>query len=115
LAPVPRGATLVVEPELVRKLLHLWRGELPLGEAFWTYAVIGGIAVNLTTTLLFFVLLTADLTITALIVHYAPSLPYNLLVAVGVWRSAGRHPGAPHWATLARAVTLVGMGILSLT
>ena len=42
------------------KLRSLWLGELPLGEAFWTWAIGIGLVVNLTTSVLFLVLITND-------------------------------------------------------
>lgn len=99
----------------MRTFLRLWSGKLPLGEAFWTYAVIGGLAVNVSTTLGFLALLVADRPVAALLVGYALSVPYNMAVTVGVWRSAGRHAGDPRLARLARVVTVVGMIVLSLT
>lgn len=97
------------------RLRALWSGDLPLGEAFWTYAVIGGLAVNVTTSLLFLWLISADRPIAALLVGYALSVPYNVAAVVGVWRSAARYPGERLHADLARIITLVGMTLLSLT
>jgi hypothetical protein len=97
------------------RLRALWFGQLPLGEAFWTYAVTIGIAVNLTTSLLFLVLLSWDRPIAALFVGYALSVPYNVVAVVGVWRSAARYEGERLHADLARIVSLVGMVLLSLT
>jgi len=94
---------------------RLWRGELPLSQAFWNWAVLGGIAVNLTTSVLFMALVMADRIVAAFVVGYALSVPYNVVVAVGVWRSAGRYEGERHWADLARIVTAVGMAVLSIT
>jgi hypothetical protein len=94
---------------------RLWQGELPLSQAFWNWAIIGGIAVNLTTSILFMVLVMTDRIVAAFVVGYALSVPYNVVVAVGVWRSAGRYEGERHWADLARIVTVVGMAVLSIT
>jgi hypothetical protein len=97
------------------RLRALWTGDLPLGEAFWTYAVGGGIAVNIFTSLLFLVLVSWDRPIAALFVGYGLSVPYNVLAAIGVWRSAARYQGERQHAKLARAVTLVAMVLLSVT
>jgi hypothetical protein len=97
------------------RLRALWSGDLPLGEAFWTYAVTIGLAINLTTSVLFLVLLSWDRPIAALFVGYALSVPYNVVALVGVWRSAARHQGARIHADLARIVSLVGMVLLSLS
>lgn len=97
------------------KLRALWSGNLPLGEAFWTYAVNIGLAVNVITTLLFLVLISWDRPLAALFVGYALSVPYNVVALVGVWRSAARYQGERIHADLARIVTLVGMVLLSVT
>ena len=97
------------------RLRALWSGDLPLGEAFWTYAVAVGLAVNLITSLLFLVLISWDRPLAALFVGYALSVPYNVVALVGVWRSAARYEGARIHADLARIVTLAGMVLLSLT
>jgi hypothetical protein len=97
------------------RLRALWFGDLPLGEAFWTYAVSIGLAVNLITSLLFLVLLSWDRPLAALFVGYAVSVPYNVVALVGVWRSAARYQGERIHADLARIVTLIGMVLLSLT
>jgi hypothetical protein len=96
-------------------LRRLWRGELPLSEAFWTWAVLGGLLVNLSTSFGFYLLVIEDQIILAVLVGYALSLPYNFVVLVGVWRSANAYRGDKAWADLAKIVTLVGMILLSVT
>ena len=88
---------------------------MPLGEAFWTYAVVGGLAVNLITSLLLLILVSADWLLAALVVGYGLSVPYNVVALVGVWRAAGRHEGQPALAGSARIVTLIGMIFLTVT
>ncbi len=96
-------------------LRRLWRGDLPLSQAFWNWAVIGAIAVNGLTSILFLTLIMNDYIVTAFVVGYVLSVPYNVFVTVGVWRSAGRYQGDRRWADLARIVTVAAMTILSLT
>jgi len=96
-------------------LRRLWRGDLPLAQAFWNWAVLGGIAVNGLTSILFLVLIIADSIVLAFVVGYALSVPYNVAVTVGVWRSAARYEGERRWADLARIVTTAGMIVLSVT
>ena len=93
----------------------VWQGERALTEVFWTWAVTGGVIVNGFSSGLFFFLITIDQPVAALIVGYVPTIPYNVLVTVGVWRSAGRYAGPRHWADLARGVTVLGMVLLSAT
>ncbi|MEX2616425.1 MAG: hypothetical protein WD767_10035 [Alphaproteobacteria bacterium] len=96
-------------------LIRLWRGELPLFTAFWTWAVLGGLLVNILSSAAFLVLVSNDQPVLAVIAGYAPSLPYNLAVTVGVWRAAAHYPGERHWAELARIAVVVGMILLSVT
>ena len=96
-------------------LYRLWHGELPLGHAFWNWAVSGGIIINAVSSVLFLVLMVNGHPVFALIAGYAPTIPYNIIVTVGVWRSAGHYQGERRWADLARIVTIVGMAVLSLT
>ncbi len=97
------------------ELRRLWAGEMPLLRAFWIYAVLIGVAVNLLTSAFFLVLLVAERPIAALIVGYGVSVPYNVFVVVCVWRAADRYDGDPAHADLARFVTLVGMILLTVT
>ena len=99
----------------MKDLSHLWRGELTLQNAFWNWAVFGGLAINVATSALFLFLIMADQPIIALIVGYGISLPYNVIVTMGVWRSAERFSGERRWADLAKIVTVIGMILLSVT
>ncbi len=99
----------------MKHLGRLWHGELALQNAFWNWAVIGGLIVNGVSSALFLFLITADRPIPALIAGYAFTVPYNVIVAVGVWRSAERYAGERRWADLAQIVTVIGMVLLSVT
>jgi hypothetical protein len=98
----------------MRKLRALWAGELPLGEAFWTFAIGIGLLVNLATHVLFLALITFDRPWPELVAAYLLSVPYNIVAAVGVWRSAARYQGRALNAALARIVSLVTLVALSL-
>lgn len=100
---------------MMMKLRALFRGDLSLQEAFWTWTVTIGLIVNITTTVLFLLLITLDQTWPALVVGYGISVPYNLVAVVGVWRSAARYEGPIVHADLARGASLLLMAILSLT
>ena len=99
----------------MEKLRTLWKGDLPLGDAFWTWALLGGLLVNISTSVLFLVLIMLDHPWPALIVGYGFSVPYNVVVVVGVWRSASRYDGPRTYADLARGATVILMTVLSLT
>jgi hypothetical protein len=101
--------------KVMRKLLALWRGDLPLDEAFWTWAIIVGLAVNLSSSGAFLALMVADRPWAALAVGYGPSVPYNVLAVVGVWRAAARYRGEAAHAMMARVVTVALMLVLTVT
>ena len=85
---------------------ELWRGELPLGRAFWLWGVLGGFVVNLFAILAAASLLAAGAPARLAALAFAAHLPWNVVLLVGVWRSAGR-PGVDRdTAFLARAAML---------
>lgn len=99
----------------MNELHRLWSGTLPLDRAFWTYAVIGGLAVNVTTSLAFLIFVSADWMHAAFVAGYGLSVPYNVVALVGVWRAAKHHESNRGWAEAARIITLVGMVLLTIT
>ena len=93
----------------------LWAGELPLAVAFWHFGILYGLLVNAFTTVAGLALVAADLPAWLAAVVFFLSAPYNLLVLVGVWRSAGRWEGQPIWADSARiAIVLWTMAATAL-
>lgn len=99
----------------MKGLRALWNGDLALGDAFWTWAVFGGLLINATTSTLFLIIITLDQPWAALLLGYGISVPYDVVTVVGVWRSAERHDGANIHADLARGASLVLMIVLSVT
>lgn len=94
---------------------RMWRGEMPLSEAFWTWVVTGGLAVNLSTSAASLVLLSRDMGLVSLAVGYGLSLPYNIVASVCAWRAAARHVGPVWQGEAARISTLCLMAVLSVT
>jgi hypothetical protein len=88
-------------------LRRLWGGEVPLARAFWYYAMMGGTALNAMTTLLAMALLAMDAPAALAVIVFALPIPYNLLVLVAVWRSAGAYQGLSIWADFARGAIVV--------
>jgi len=81
---------------------RLWRGELPLSEAFWTHAIICVAVANIVATAAALGLLAAGLHPAAAVAIYIAPFPYVVAAVVGVWRSADREAASPEIATLAR-------------
>ena len=88
-------------------LRRLWGGRLPLGTAFWWYAIVWGTALNVAATLLALALLAADLPAVLAVAVGALPIPYNLVVLVAVWRSAAAYQGPRLRADLARILSLL--------
>jgi hypothetical protein len=98
----------------VRALGEFWSGRLGLAEAFWTWAVLIGAAVNAVATAGTFAVIAAGWPdALALGIHLSP-LPFNGAIVVGVWRSARAYEGAHLWADLARTMVIVWAGVLTL-
>jgi hypothetical protein len=78
----------------MKELKDLWLGRLPLHVAFWRHAVTYGFLLNLVTTGAFMILMALDMPVAlAIVVHFLP-VPYLVLAACGVWRSADRFHGS---------------------
>ena len=89
---------------LQQLLSDLWNGRVELGRVFWEYAIVYGTIFNLITTLAALAAFAGDWPdAIALAIFFLPA-PYNLLMIISVWRSAGRYAGPTIWAALARAL-----------
>ncbi len=99
---------------MIKLAKHLWTGELPLGQAFWQFAVGYGLLINLVTSLAFLVLLINDANIALVALAFALPIPYNFVMVVAVWRSADRYSGPETWANLARIGTVIWMVVLTI-
>ncbi len=86
----------------MRTFAGILAGDLPLAEAFWTWTVVVGLAVNLSTTIAFLTLISLDRSQAALVAGYVFSVPYNVMAVIGTWRSAERYQGRNVYADLGR-------------
>jgi hypothetical protein len=90
----------------------LWRGEVPLGQVFWTFAIGLGTVLNLLATGVSLVAIAGGMPAPAAVaIHFMP-LPYNFLVMVGVWRSADVFTGHPLIATSARIAAALWFALM---
>jgi hypothetical protein len=86
---------------------ELWRGELPLGQAFWEYAIAYGTIANLVATGAAIAAATLSLPEVIALCFFLSPVPYILAAVVGVLRSANKHQGATEWATMAKIAVIV--------
>lgn len=98
----------------MQAIVRFWRGELPLGRAFWLWGILGGAVVSLVATLLALTLLAAHAPAWLVVLVFVAHLPWNLVLLVGVWRSAGRGETSRETANLARMTILAWVVALSL-
>jgi hypothetical protein len=99
---------------------QLWRGEFALSKAFWVFGVLIPVLLLFVTKYFLMIVMFLVLSIgmagpgpppglfggsMLIIVAVAvASLAYQVLAAVGIWRSAGKFPGDRTYSILARVV-----------
>jgi hypothetical protein len=93
-------------------ILALWRGHIPLSQAFWTYTLLLGTLINLLATGLMFAAMAAGVPAAAAILLHLMPLPYNILVLMAVWRSAGDFRGPRPLAAIAQLATALWFAVM---
>jgi hypothetical protein len=93
-------------------LLALWRGDLPLGQAFWEYAIAYGTIANVVATAAAIAAVVAGLPDAVGVGLFLLPVPYILTAVVGVWRSAQRYDGPPKLAFLAKVAVILWGAIM---
>ena len=101
------------ERQGLRAVVEFWRGQLPLGRAFWLWGVLGGGVVSLLTTVLALALVTSGAPAWLAALVFAVHIPWNLVLLLGVWRSAERTEISRDTAWPTRLVMLVWVVVLS--
>jgi hypothetical protein len=91
----------------------LWLGNVPLDIAFWHFAILYGLLLNAATSMFFMYLLIGEAGYALLTAVFLLPIPYNILIIVAVWRSAGRYTGPPQWVDWARFGTVLWMVVLT--
>src|SRR3954465_8003679 len=86
----------------VRTVVEFWRGDLPLGRAFWLWGILGGGLVNLLATMLALALVVAGAPTWVIVLVFVAHLPWALLLLAGLGRVAGRPKVGRDTAPLAR-------------
>jgi hypothetical protein len=98
----------------VTSLRRFWRGDVPLGEAFWLWGILGGGVVNLFTTLLAAMLLTFEAPAWIAAAMFTAPIPANIALLVGVWRSSARPNVGADGRLLARTAMAVWTALMCL-
>jgi hypothetical protein len=90
----------------------LWRGEMPLGQVFWTFTMGFGTVLNLLTTALSLAAMAGGVPAPAAVAIHLMPIPYNFIALIGVWRSADDFDGPPVIATAARVIATLWFAIM---
>ena len=98
----------------IPRIVEFWRGDVPLGRAFWLWGIVGGGVVSLFATLFTLMFLAAGAPAWLAVLVFAAHIPWNLVLLVGVWRSAGRPEVSRAHSNLVRLVILIWVVVLSL-
>ena len=96
-------------------LVALWKGSIPLSEAFWGYAIVYGTVANIVATAAAIAAVAIGLPDIVAIGFFPGSYSLHLTAVVGVVRSADRYQGSPTRAGMAKvAVIMRGAGATSI-
>jgi hypothetical protein len=98
----------------IRRIVEFFRGGLPLARAFWVWGILGGGIVSLFSTLFALALVAASAPAWLAALAFAAHIPWNVVLLVGIWRSAGRPEVSPAAANLARLTILAWVLVLSI-
>ena len=88
-------------------VVALWRGDFPLGQAFWECAIVYGTIANIVATAAAIAAVAGGLPDALGVGLFLTPFPYILTAVVGVVRSANRYQGPPMWAGLAKVAVIV--------
>ena len=88
-------------------LVALWKGDVPLGQAFWGYAIVYGTIANVVATAAAITAVAASLPDALAIGLFLVPIPYILTAVIGVVRSADRYQGPPMWASMAKVAVIM--------
>ena len=89
------------------QLVALWKGNIPLNEAFWGYAIVYGTIANIVATAAAIAAVAAGLPDAVGVGLFLIPVPYILTAVVGVVRSANRYRGPPMWAGMAKVAVIM--------
>jgi hypothetical protein len=94
----------------------IWTGELGLWKTFWLLGV-GGVlfaAIPIFAAMMALTDVPDDDTASWFLAALAFLFAYQLLVSVGIWRSANLYSGDRHWSILAKVCVVVGVVVVVL-
>jgi hypothetical protein len=97
-----KGQRMVAAP-----LVALWKGDVPLDQAFWGYAIVYGTIANIVATAAAMAAVAADLPAAVAVCLFLVPVPYIFIAVVGVVRSAKKYRGPSSWARMAKIAVIM--------
>jgi hypothetical protein len=91
----------------IKALTEFWRGEVPLGRAFWIWGILGGGAISLASSVLALAIIAGGGPGWLAMIAFGAHVPWNLVLLVGVWRSSDRPEVRKEMAQMARLTIVV--------
>jgi hypothetical protein len=88
-------------------VVALWKGDVPLDQAFWEYAIVYGTIANIVATAAAMAAVAADLPAAVAVCLFLVPVPYILTAVVGVVRSAKKYRGPSSWARMAKIAVIM--------
>lgn len=90
---------------LIKKI---WTGDLPLFKVYWIYGVLGGLIIKVIVEGSYYFVSLNYLTVFSYTL-VALVLAYQLLLSVGIWRSAEAYKKSKVWPVLAKIGAVLGL------
>jgi glucan phosphoethanolaminetransferase (alkaline phosphatase superfamily) len=93
-----------VPPAGTGTIARLWRGEVPLVQAYWLYGALLGLLFNVVG------FVVAEAAPQLVLLWWLLRLAYVVLIVVAIWRSSERYQGPKIWSALARISVMLSIG-----
>jgi hypothetical protein len=87
---------------------RIWNGELPLVKIYWVYGVLVGLLLRIFVEVSYPFVSISHLQLYSYFL-IAVLIPYQILISVGIWRSATAYTEVQVWAILAKIAAVIGL------
>lgn len=92
----------------MNQIKKIWNGELPLVKVYWIYFVLAGVLLRILVEIGNSLVSINHLQLFSYLL-IAIAIPYQILVSVGIWRSAEAYTQGKVWAVLAKIAAVIGL------
>lgn len=104
----PEGKELKSQPQFKKNIIQLlWSGDIQLNDVFWKYAIVYGLIVNIISTVLLLLAFMFEWHAALISSIFLLPIPYNIFIAISVWKSADKITGQGSWPAYAKFITVL--------